>query len=517
MQGLTKKIISALEDEQIPFSNYLLSFIFIVFIRHFFENFSQIINKFNNQSALIVRDMIHFALSYMMLAILLTFLFHVATNNSIQKIMRVVLPGFIALWLNPLIDIFFSPKPGVVLLYLQPGFVNDLVYSYFTFFGDFFGVSLGLKCEVFIVLIGVYLYLRAKNLNIFLSLFYVWATYSIIFFWGSLPYIAKFIQNLFGFPYSFSGEMMIHLYLVSNLFLGILLVYLANPQLIRIIVKDMSVLRILHYELMLLFGVSLAFANSSYTIWQQLYFSNEIIINIFLSMVSLLFACLYIIVINNISDIEIDKISNQNRPLVKNEIDIKTYNQLGYCFLIISLFYAAMINGKAFLINAVFIGAYYLYSTLPLRLKRVTLFSKLVISFNSIALILLGYILVTQAVYDFPEVLFYIYFLGVTVSANFIDLKDVKGDRAAGIITLPVLLGEKTAKIIIGIGFWVTYISFFYLIKNEYFLILLIAGGGIQFYLINKMPYREFPVLAFYNVSISLLIAYLLLSKVLHF
>ncbi len=291
-----------------------------------------------------------------------------------------------------------------------------------------------------------------------------------------------------------------HMTFILLFFLGVILAYLAKPRWVKVFLRDSRILRMLHYELMLLLGMALALATDS-----QLQVTQANIINLFLCMISVIFSGLFAIVFNNISDIEIDKICNQHRPLIKNEIDIHTYSLFGYAFMIFALFYAALVNAYAVLVFSIAMGNYYLYSVHPFRLKRMTVFSKLVISINSLALIMLGYLLIKNNMQEFPRVVYFIYLIGVTLATNFIDLKDIEGDSAVGIATLPVVIGEKKAKIIIGAAFWLTYISFYYVVKNTSFLLLLILAGGVQFYFINRKPYRELPVLAFYNLSIAIL------------
>jgi 4-hydroxybenzoate polyprenyltransferase len=283
-----------------------------------------------------------------------------------------------------------------------------------------------------------------------------------------------------------------------------------------ILLKDMRTLRILHYALMLLLGVVIALTNNKTELLEQLHFSDELMINIFLCLVSIFFSCLFSLITNNIADIKIDTISNPERPLISREIEMGNYKVLGNIFLLIAFFYASMVNARAVLLIGVTVATYYLYSMPPLQLKRITLFSKLAISINSMVLVVLGYTLVQDNLSGFPNGLYGLYLIGVTLAANFIDLKDIKGDSALGIMTLPVLIGERQAKALIGAAFWAAYVAFFYLVKNFYILPLLIIGGGVQFYLINRKKYHEKPVLGFYILSIIFFITYLLVAKIMH-
>src|SRR3990167_3293786 len=509
--GVPHKIITSLENENIPFANYIMTFFSAIFLRNFIESYSQEANYFNLPLVAFAYSTIHYVLSYITLALLLISLFYLLARIPVHKAIRVILPGFSLLLLAPLVDLIITRGEGVNMKYMLPG--DDLLYAYLTFFGGLPGVSLGLKCEIFIALSCFFIYFYTKKISILRSLLCTWMIYSIIFIWGSSPIYIKWLLEMIGFDFYHSGDMMIHFYLVLIFILGVAVSYFANHNLILLLVKDIRFLRLLHYELMLLFGVTLAWVGNVDGIARQIYLNQVVIINIILCIISIFFSILFSLMMNNISDIDIDKICNKNRPLVRGEMDVKFYEKLACFFLVVSLFYASMVNFRAFLIIGVTMASYYIYSMPPLRFKRVTLFSKLVISLNSVALIVLGYLIVQEDVYHFPRELFVIYLLGITLSANLIDLKDIRGDSAVGVMTLPVLLGERQAKLTIGAATWLTYISFFSIIKNTYTIPILIGAGAIQFYLITRDRYRELPVLLLYNFSMIGLILYLIINK----
>jgi len=83
--------------------------------------------------------------------------------------------------------------------------------------------------------------------------------------------------------------------------------------------------------------------------------------------------------INDAEDIEIDMISNPNRPFVKKEISKQEWHLMQIIFLIlIALGLATLNNATAFLLLFAQ-AAYYIYSVRPLRLKRHFLFSSILI------------------------------------------------------------------------------------------------------------------------------------------
>jgi 1,4-dihydroxy-2-naphthoate octaprenyltransferase len=136
-----------------------------------------------------------------------------------------------------------------------------------------------------------------------------------------------------------------------------------------------------------------------------------------------------------------------------------------------------------------------------------------VIAFNSIVLLILGYWLVQAGRYQFPFILIFIILSAMTVAANVIDLKDIKGDQAGKINTLPILLGEKQAKHMIGLAYIILFSGFICVVSNWYWLVVFTGAGLIQFYLVNKKNYREWQVIAFSNACLFSLIIILLLEK----
>jgi 4-hydroxybenzoate polyprenyltransferase len=516
MQRLAENIVNSLEREPLSLVDYFLGFIFITFLRHFAESYSQVGNYLNLPSDLLADTLIHYTLSYFVLALLLALLFYYATQTAVHQVLKVIFPCFILIWCTPLLDLLFSKGEGTTLLYLQPGYALNVWHSYVTFLGDFSGATRGLRCEVFVALIGCFFYFRVKQLSLVLSLLYTWMSYSLIFIWGSSPFFLKWFLQMIHQNYQFSGELMSHFYLVVMMIASTALFYLANQRVMRALLKDIRLLRILHYLFMLLLGVVIALTNDPGSLYSQWHVADGLMIHFLLCSIGVFFSCLFSLVTNNLADIEIDRVSNPERPLVSGEIDPKVYRLWGHVFLVMAFFYAAMVNTQAVLLIGVTLATYYLYSMPPLRLKRVTLFSKLAISVNSIALMVLGYTLVQDHIDGFPRGLYGLYLVGVTLAANLIDLKDVEGDAAAGIITVPVLLGKKQAKIMIGLAFWATYVAFFYLIKTIYALPVLVMVGGVQFFLINKKEYDERPILVLYILSVVFLMCYLLGHKIIY-
>ena len=513
MTRTAKNIILMLENSEIPWGNYFLTFFCATILRTYLEAFSQPVNNFFYQTDILLANFIHFNLFYIMAVLLFMVIFSYSCNEPISKVARVLLPGFILLLVAPSVDLLTTMGRGVSMYYIEPIKNYDLLRVYLSFFGHgYHGATLGMKIEIIIILCAGFIYCRIKNRSIFNSLVCIWMCYTILFLLAAAPYFVRFVLQLMHFDFQHSSFLMIYFYLLGTPLIAIPVLYAANKNTFKVVLKDCRFLRVLHYALMLILGGTIALIGHQASISDQLLQHQDIVIHIILSLMSIFFGCFFLIAMNHIVDTHIDTISNPERPLIANTISLNSYKVLAYLSLCLSLFYAAVVSVHVFFVATVVIASYYIYSMPPIRFKRVLIFSKLVFSLNSIILILLGYILAHGSINHFPNGLFWIFFVGYTMAANFIDIKDVEGDKLKGIMTLLTIIPEKYAKLLIGFSFWVTYVSFVYLYQSLVFLFFLVVAGGIQFYFINQKIYRESQVLVVYNASIMALIAFLIVA-----
>jgi 4-hydroxybenzoate polyprenyltransferase len=141
--------------------------------------------------------------------------------------------------------------------------------------------------------------------------------------------------------------------------------------------------------------------------------------------------------------------------------------------------YALSISLTAALIVILACGFYFIYSSPPLRLKRIFIVSKFLVGSATLMAFMLGYSFFTGSLEGFP-------FLSVipawgllSLSANYIDLKDYAGDRKDHIQTLPVILGMKRARVIIAISCILTYLLIPVFFDKYLFLIATIPASVI--------------------------------------
>jgi 4-hydroxybenzoate polyprenyltransferase len=157
-------------------------------------------------------------------------------------------------------------------------------------------------------------------------------------------------------------------------------------------------------------------------------------------------------------------------------------------------------------------GIYFVYSMPPLRLKRVPILSKLLIAFNSLLLVMAGSMFISNGFkVKLPlSIIYPLFLIGLTFVLNFIDIKDYDGDKRAGILTLPVLLGLRTAKHITGFSFLLFYLSIYFIIPNLFIVPVLFLFGILQWFIICREPYNEKHIFYLYFISLIGMFFYLL-------
>lgn len=183
-------------------------------------------------------------------------------------------------------------------------------------------------------------------------------------------------------------------------------------------------------------------------------------LSLILPIISFSFAMIAFNTLNNITDIEIDRINKPTRPLVTGSI---TKNQ-AILFMVfsfaISLISAFLIGMLAFYLALSYLALAILYSVKPFRLRRVLLAS------NFIGAYLYGafpYFITFAAISGNFSIIFPAFFFALIFSmAPLKDIEDMNWERITGIKSIPILLGKNnTIKVVILSLFLVNSIMLF--------------------------------------------------------
>ena len=299
---------------------------------------------------------------------------------------------------------------------------------------------------------------------------------------------------------------------IMSLFLLSAWFALYDKEKFKSIFRNFRYLRIILYFSLVFIGISLGSLYSGKWPVNSL-FDITSIASIYLA---LLFAGLFSIWENDEIDVEIDKISNRERPLPQGKLSLKEWREIKYFFLILSLGFSFLSGYYTLLLILTFLATYHIYSAPPLRLKGIPVLSSALIGFLTLVSVWLGFFISsgTEKVYSFPLRYSFGIWCFFFLIENFKNIKDIKGDRLAKIKTLPAILGEENGKFITGLLAWLApfalAISFLF---NLYTFLTAFIFGFIFFFLINRKNYREkYVFFAIYLFIVSFSVEFYLLS-----
>ena len=201
--------------------------------------------------------------------------------------------------------------------------------------------------------------------------------------------------------------------------------------------------------------------------------------------------------------------TNAKRPLATGEVSGEDYRQLFWLCFIFSLILAITVGVKFFLVILAYQAIGWIYSAWPLRLKRFPIVASF---FSALALALLflsGFMLLAdgQNITRFPHQVFWLLIIAFTISLPIKDLKDIEGDRAEEIWTIPVLLGETWARFAIGLGIFISYALSVIWLNAKILFFPAMTLGALSFWILQtkKIPPRRVHIFVF-----GLLFAYVL-------
>ena len=500
-------LIRYVENPEIPFINYAFCFLSAVALRNFLEIFSDTavvslrLIDFRNDSFFTASQslgiaFLHYSLFWMALFLLITLIFSGLTKEKIEKILRVVSAFSLILIITPLFDLLISGGRGINIMYAYPH--NGIIYLPFP---QELTPGIRVTSSVGMILSFIYCALKSKKISRgALGLILVYLTLLVAAF---IPFLIKEASHLAGIKLEAVTPIPIIRMLAIICFFELLAIfYLWKKAYFISLFHDLRLARTAHFLLMFLLGI-LLFKRQ---LGQAIFLNPGTFI---LTVISISFAWITALMINNLADIKLDKISNTSRPTVTGAIPEKTYKKLTGGMLGVALATALCVNATTFFFILAAIGNSIFYSLPPLRLKRVLFFSKIFTCANSLILVMLGWLFAGGEISRFPLAVTLYFLIFLTAATNFIDLKDYAGDKAGSIRTIPVAFGEKKAKIIIGIFIFLSYLVIPWVFLDIWLFWLALPLGALQFFIVNRKDYRESLVLRVYLFSLLGLLLWL--------
>jgi 4-hydroxybenzoate polyprenyltransferase len=517
------KILNKIENYPLTLTGWLTAFSAIIVLRMIGEN---LLVSFEDKSLTFfvgstLAAYLFFAFSYLLVLIFLTFWLKI----GLKKIANVLLWGFLLVIFPPIIDKVWCGQNFCWSFYAFDS-LKGLLIRFFSFFGNnaAIGITYGVRVEVALAVIFVifYAYIKQKKaIKAFLAGLF---TYAILFVLGSFPSWLTYlyflpkksvfsvesfdIAGLFLTPASYFSIVetdflnalnvkMNLIYAFLLVFVAILFFWLFYREKFWPIVRNIRWIQIMIHGGLILVGAGLG----------AFYFPNNLVINIFsfFALANLILAAslawLASVFLNDQVDLPIDKMTNIQRPLATGEAAGEDYHQLFWICFVFSLILAITVGVKFFLIILAYQAIGWIYSAWPFRLKRFPIVASFLSALALALLFMSGFILLAdgQNISRFPHQVFWLLIVAFMISLPIKDLKDIEGDRADEVWTIPVLLGETWARFAIGLGIFLSYaLSVIWLNARVLFLPAMILGA-LSFWILQtkKIPPKRVHIFVF--------------------
>jgi len=521
-----KKLISKLEETNISFPLWMAALGLIIGIRAFIEYAA----TFHSLPPVNSFLFLHFPEFFISLLLSISIILGLFSGTSIIKTSRICLFGFLIILFPPLFDLCVSAMDKNPFTYT---YVQDATWqSFLAFLNPFHQlaeVPYGIRIEIMLVTLASFLYLFSKESGlirsilgsglIFLSCFFHIAFMGLfknflVFIFPALTYIFRlFNPALYRILDSHGAITGTINYRIMSIGMTICLLSMAtlwyalyDKHKLYALLKNIRPNRCLHYIFLSLIGVIVYFPTV-----------NQMDIFVFIKIISMLlalfFAFQFSIIINDIFDIETDKITNPVRPLIAGSFNKKEYLTVGWIYLAFSLLCAFWVGDHCLILTLDFIIFYSLYSIPPFRLKRFLPISSIIIGIQALLAFLLGALSFSSSntlntlQLKIPLLIFLIF----SLSSNIKDLKDSEGDKVSGIHTIPVIWGISKGRKIIGVLVFLSYMLVpFFMAMIPYapaLFILSLLFGLMNYLYLRKEGSRENLVFYLYFSYLFLLAA----------
>jgi 4-hydroxybenzoate polyprenyltransferase len=522
------KLKSYLETIHITPINWLVGVSGVLMVRFFLESLSSPTSSgfFSSDSS----TLIHYYLLFLSGLLMLMVFFQIVIPSW-----KKVIPQFIALaspmlFIPPIADWIISRGKGIKMTYLfnTPA---EIVSSFLSIFSFKAGVATaGIKIEIILALflfgILVYFLQRSWKRAILSPLI----LYVIIFIFASLPGIISAIgqigrlfpsgpitffqnsiagsstiaNNLHGslqygsvvrlIEISFNFMLGKILFIISSM-LASLWFFINFKDKFKAIFRNFRTERVAHYIFTVFVGIFTA-----YIVFGQIKFNWNDWLSVIIICLSLCYSGIFAICMNDMADEDIDMVSNTDRPLVTGSLSRGDMKQTAFISLVAALISGFLAGYTAFFLILAFNALYYIYSVPPTRFKLIPFFSSFIIGLCYLTAILAGFFLVSpvKQVSAFPPKLAAAVVVIIVLLSHARDMKDIEGDRIAGVKTVPVIFGDIWGPRVVGFLSSLSYILVPVFLGTHILFISAVPATLANYYFVNKKPYSEKPMFKTY-------------------
>lgn len=264
--------------------------------------------------------------------------------------------------------------------------------------------------------------------------------------------------DLFSLVYNQHLTLLFLLFLIQLSVVVSVFAFLFKNKEFKNYVSNMKLFRTAHFTIMTLIG----FVVLSQLEYNNFSFSDRMNLPVLILVpLCMVLTWQFTAMINDIYDIEIDKLVHPDRPLVTGEIELRTYRNTAMIFAILSLLISLYFGIILMLMNMTFMIAALLYSIPPMRLKEKA-YGYVCVGYASVVAFLFGIysplvwslsvekgrLFLFAGIPVFEEVLFIslIIFLTLSISPYINALSDYEGDKRSGVKNIYTIYGREKGK-----------------------------------------------------------------------
>lgn len=543
MKHFFLRAAQSIENAPLTLATFVATFFALIFTRLLIENALGLFSE--HTFFYFFFEFTHTFLFFLCAFLLLVFLVRFAGNVSLAQATNILLFGFLIILTPPIIDTFIFHGSGFWSFYEFDGFLG-LLKRFITLFGDTpdIGITYGVRTEVVIVTIALGLYTFIKSKRVKKALIVSFLAYTILFVLGTFPswltlgilafqksFLAInqndvaalfltpeniFARHLTDFRSVLNVKMSIVYGALDILLVGVLLLK-EYPKYFFALWKNARLPQIIYHGGLLFLGMALAFFFTITPLTVDFFHITGALI----LLAAVESAWLASVIVNDCYDTGIDKKTNPTRPLVRNSIPLELYKTFGILFFIASLVLSGIVNFSVMLLLFGYQALAWLYSAQPLRLKRFPLLATIFAAFAGILILISGFLVVSpeDGLYSLPLPILFFLFIAYALSLPIKDFKDIQGDAADHIYTLPVILGARKAKLLLGGLLFLLYgASPFIINAHSLFLSAILFGSAAfwtmqqgsdtesSFFAFRKLPGILLAITASYGIVIALLL-----------
>ncbi len=440
-----KSIVAWFEDANIPVWAWLIELFIASGIRFYAEGFY-----------------FHYSYDYLVFIHALGYYFFIFTfafmmtklviNEPSRKISSAFAFFTPVIIITPFVDYYLF---GRVTGYPYPSKYNwaQITLSFFQMYPH--NPSHGYQVEFGILFFALFIYIYSKLKNrkivekIILSASTVFTIYVLVLYLSTPDF--SYISNYFmgGIPISwilsfkdFPYWVWFLRYSILGIFFLMISAIAGNARKVFHLLKDVSLLRTIHFVMMVFLGFYLIKPNVDWgTIPGRIN-----IITILLAGLSSVFGWFFIVGINNYYDWERDLITNAQRGLPSGRYNMNDLIDFSLASLVIGLFFLLPLGFLPIIFYSIFVFLGFIYSYPPLYLKRFGV-KTIFIGTGSALIFALGYFsplytfMIPSLDYHFWA-LFFIILTIFSIGSIINDLKDYESDIISGVKTIFTWLGK---------------------------------------------------------------------------